>query len=187
MADYAVAYRATCDNEGGYTLTTDPTDAGGMTFGGISRRFFPNWPGWAIIDSSGVNTQSLVTLKPMHASLFKLEFWDRFYGDQIIDQNLANKLFDAGINVGISTVISWLQRALNVANDRQVLWKDIAVDGACGISTLAVIDTARKAGRSELVIQIIDVLQGAHYVTIAEHDESQEKYILGWINKRVFT
>ena len=34
----------------GETITNDPRDPGGMTAYGISRRFHPLWPGWALID-----------------------------------------------------------------------------------------------------------------------------------------
>ena len=49
MADFAKALGRTLKNEGTYSL--DPADPGGETVFGISRRWHPEWTGWATIDS----------------------------------------------------------------------------------------------------------------------------------------
>lgn len=44
------ALKHTLEFEGGYV--NDPADSGGETFRGISRRNWPDWPGWALIDKA---------------------------------------------------------------------------------------------------------------------------------------
>lgn len=53
MADYLPAYERMIRREGGYRLTNDPADRGGMTFAGISRNRWPDWEGWRQIDAGG--------------------------------------------------------------------------------------------------------------------------------------
>jgi lysozyme family protein len=35
----------------GKAITADPRDAGGQTCWGISRRYNPQWTGWALVDA----------------------------------------------------------------------------------------------------------------------------------------
>lgn len=51
--DYFPAYEKMIVREGGYKLTNDPTDRGGMTYAGVARNRHPNWAGWPIIDQGG--------------------------------------------------------------------------------------------------------------------------------------
>ena len=44
-------------------------------------------------------------------AIFKKNYWDKFRGDEIINQNIANDLFDACVNEGLVTGIKQAQEA----------------------------------------------------------------------------
>ena len=48
MADFATAYAPLAGFEGGWCNV--PGDSGGETYAGIARRYWPDWPGWKLID-----------------------------------------------------------------------------------------------------------------------------------------
>ncbi len=50
--DFQKALAHTLEFEGGYA--NDPADSGGETFRGISRRNWPQWEGWPLIDQAKV-------------------------------------------------------------------------------------------------------------------------------------
>ena len=58
--------------EGGYA--NDPNDSGGETFRGVSRRNWPKWPGWPLIDRA--KAEGCRTAKAVNA---------RFAGDAQMD------------------------------------------------------------------------------------------------------
>lgn len=101
---------------------------------------------------------------------------------------IAEELFDTGVNAGPGRAAEYLQRALNLLNDRQRYWRDLRVDGAVGEHTLSALracgERRGKAGLRAL-LRLLNILQGYHYVALAERDESQEAFMLGWIDKRI--
>ena len=48
MADFATAYAPLAGFEGGWCNVQG--DSGGETYAGIARRYWPDWPGWKLID-----------------------------------------------------------------------------------------------------------------------------------------
>jgi lysozyme family protein len=89
MADFDEAYLITIGIEGGYD--NDPEDAGGETYKGISRKYYPDWRGWVFIDSYKTqpnfpnNAYSDGTIDTMVRTFYKEHFWNLFWGDQIPD------------------------------------------------------------------------------------------------------
>lgn len=47
MSEFLLTYKKVLQNEGGYNR---PFRESGETYKGIDRSYFPNWPGWKIID-----------------------------------------------------------------------------------------------------------------------------------------
>ena len=61
---------------------------------------------------------------------------------------LAEELFDTGINMGTGTAIGFLQRALNALNRNGRDYADLAVDRRIGPATLGALDAfLRKRAR----------------------------------------
>jgi len=122
MADFKAAFERTMSREGGYVF--DPDDAGGETYKGIARRFHPSWDGWEIVDEIKRFAQADLadvlddndTLQERVAAFYRAQFWNRFMGDAITDQRVAEELFDTAVNMGVHRAVTFLQRALNLLN-----------------------------------------------------------------------
>jgi len=115
-------------NEGG--LVDNPNDTGKMTYKGISRRWWPDWKGWKNVDSAieisgGSLKKANVLLNNddcLHNSViefYKINFWDKFKGDQM-PEILAFNVCDFAVNSGVKVAVKQLQRCLGVASDGSV-------------------------------------------------------------------
>lgn len=119
MADFKIAYVKTSNFEGGYANVKG--DRGGETYAGITRKYFPKWAGWKIVDDYkrkyGIkHGQRLknVKLEELIKAFYKKEFWDVISGDEIEDQGTANRLYDFGVNAGYGRSIKQLQEVLGL-------------------------------------------------------------------------
>lgn len=201
MGTFSIAHKLTQKSEGIYSV--DPTDKGGETVFGISRKNFPKWEGWKEVDrlKKANATSALLTvaisnnflLQKLTATFYKSEFWDFLKLDQVANQDLCNELFDAAVNLGKGTVAKFLQQSLNLLNNNQQLYADLEVDGAIGQKTIVALQkylaTASMPGRSVqdvvmVLLKSIDSLQTARYNEICKNNPSQEKYYFGWLKNR---
>lgn len=190
MADFTEAFNLTMGHEGGYV--NDPDDRGAETYRGISRRFNPSWQGWVVIDNAKVlpNFPYLldddVHLDGMVRNHYQSHYWDRFQGDRILHQPLANELFDNAVNMGVHKSVSFLQSALNLLNRNQSLYDDILEDGLCGTGTLNALNLYhQKDDDMALLIKVINIQQGNFYLEIMRKNKTQEKYLRGWLKRVV--
>lgn len=70
---------------------------------GISRKYFPKWEGWEILDKYGYVPSNIVK------EFYNIYFWARFRGDEIRDKHLASLLLAFSIYAGKKKAISKLQ------------------------------------------------------------------------------
>lgn len=161
-------------HEGGHV--NHKQDRGGETQYGITERLARKH-GW---------TGAMRDLpKDLAARICKLEFWDvnRLDGVAAVDLYVAIEVFEAGVNMGAKRPAQFLQRALNVANRRGKDYVDIVVDGDIGPATIAALKAhIAKRGRRNL-LRMLNALQGAKYIAIAENNQSQEAFVNGWFNR----
>lgn len=147
MANFEQALERTLKFEGGYS--NNPNDAGGETFRGISREYWPNWEGWNIIDSFpnkkalppsqfflGENEYDKDELSRLVSDFYHLNFWTPLHGDEIKSQEIANYLFDFAVNSGIGDAVKALQKAIN-----KIHTPKIGVDKIIGRETLSALKT----------------------------------------------
>jgi lysozyme family protein len=178
MADLAKALAPVLEHEGGWV--NDPSDSGKETYRGIARRYHPGWGGWEIVDAQrkhgGIQDGVLVHLVER---FYRLEFWDRFQGDRIADQALADELLDQAVNLGVHRAVQHLQRALNALNNQAKRWPDMDRDGKLGPQTLAAIEGARTYGLGKHLVTAIRSQQGVYYLERMEARGINEKFI-GW-------
>lgn len=105
MAEFKIAYALTKKDEGGWVH--DKLDNGLETYCGVSRKWFPKWGGWAIVDKhKPLKTNQHIKdpeLEKCLEDFYKKEFWDKINGDTIPLQKMANEMFDMAVNAGIKT------------------------------------------------------------------------------------
>jgi lysozyme family protein len=188
MAEFTQAFQKTVGHEGGYVFDRD--DAGGETYRGISRRWFPDWEGWRIIDNSKKQANNFPAsldydklLQSLVATFYKEHFWNRFSGDKIKKQAIADELFDTAVNMSLRDSVMFLQTALNILNRNGSLFSDTVVDGLLGPTTLKCLNIILKIGDVSTLLKIMNVLQGNHYITYMSKSPTQEKYCRGWFNR----
>lgn len=184
MANFKLAYSITREFEGEYS--NHPKDAGGETYKGIARNSHPNWQGWSLIDSYKSKPNFPKNLRDSHMLIdyvhdfYKKEYWDVMNLDDVENQDIANELFDTGVNMGIKRAAVFLQRVLNVSNKCERLFQNLKVDGNIGKITVSSLNSHPE---QENILLGLNALQGALYITICESNPSQEVFFNGWIKR----
>lgn len=187
MANFNEAYNITLGHEGGYVH--DPDDAGGETYKGIARRYHPSWYGWTIIDSLKVQpgfphtAYQDANLDRSVREFYKQYYWDVNLLDRLSDQQIANEMFDTGVNMGTGRAAKFLQQALNLLNKNGKIYADIVVDGAMGPNTLRAAEECLSYRGNEYLYKIMNILQGQHYINYMTKSPTQEKYAYGWLKR----
>lgn len=187
MANFDEAYDITLGHEGGYTH--DPDDVGGETYKGVARTYYPNWAGWTIIDAAKDvpnfpnNLRGNDGLDAMIRQFYKENYWNLFWGDQIPNQEVANEMFDTGVNMGVGRSVKYLQKALNVLNRNQKNYGDIVEDGGFGVNTMTALNQYLAIDDESFLVKIMNILQGMHYIDYMTKSPTQEKFARGWLKR----
>lgn len=184
MADFRIAYELTMKVEGGYS--NNATDRGGETYCGISRKMHPEWKGWKIVDTLKslsnfpLNLNNSTELKSLVCDFYKQVFWDTLSLDALANQQIANELYDTGVNMGTGVAANFLQTALNVTNRNGREYADLKIDGNVGSVT---IQTLNKHPRPAEVLKVLNCLQGEKYINICLANPSQEIFMTSWLSR----
>lgn len=176
MADFKIAFNLTGAIEGGYV--NNPADHGGETIYGIARKFWPAWPGWDIVDkikSTGTTTASVINklanantqLQTLKLAFYKQNFWDVNKLDLINDQQLANNVYDFGVNSGVSKGAKTLQAACGVT-----------VDGIIGNQTIYCVNN----GNAKAIYEKYNELRSEFYHKLAANP-GQAKFLHSWMSR----
>lgn len=190
---FKVAITKTLGHEGGYS--NDPDDAGAETIFGISRRFHPDWEGWRLIDAckdaSGKIIRDVHDSNKMIGCVFDFysaNFWDRFQGDFVarVSRNVALEMFDTSVNMGVTRGIIFLQKALNYLNRNERIFSDLIEDGLMGPASLDALRRIKILGDIPVLLKIMNVLQGQHYLDYMSKSPNQEKFCRGWFKRVSF-
>jgi len=150
--------------EGGYV--NDPTDRGGETKYGISKRSYPH-----------LDIKNL-TLEKAKEIYYK-DFWQVNGLDNILKYEVAAELFDTGVNMGVGIASRFLQEALNLMNRNGQNFQDLKVDGQIGPATIS----AYRKVDDRILLKVLNGLQFSRYKSICEKKPSQEKYFNGWMKR----
>jgi len=191
MTAFRKAFANTMKHEGGYS--NDPNDPGGETYMGISRRYWPSWKGWAVIDqllAEGKTLSLSEELPDLVRKFYRDQFWNRFMGDEVAIRSkaVAIELFDTSVNHGIHAAVRYLQESLNLLNINQRIYKDIVVDGKLGYITLATLtsfftSTSMSITEKErMLLNVMNALQGSHYIELMRKYPEKELF-RGWFTR----
>lgn len=99
--NFDTAFDRLLGSEGGYS--NDPSDPGGETNWGISKRSYPD-----------VDIRNLT--REQAKEIYRADFYNRIHADEM-PGSVAFQAFDFAVNSGIDTAVRHLQRAINVADD----------------------------------------------------------------------
>ena len=160
MADFNRAVSKTLIREGGAKITNDPTDKGGLTKYGIAQASHPN------VDIRNLTEEQAKVI-------YKDGYWNGIKGDQLINQEIAEALFDTAVNMGPRMAVKLAQQALEVPDD-----------GGLGPVTLAALNEA--GGNYNLAHAFLSdykLAKIARYVDICKKDDSQRRFLVGWISR----
>lgn len=162
--------------EGGYV--DDPDDSGGETNFGITV---------AVARASGYHGAIRDMPREVAFNIYVAKYWDAVRADDLValSEHVAEEVVDTAVNMGAGTAVRFLQRSLNVLNNRGKLYPDLVADGLIGPVTINAL-ADYLAVRSELVLcRALNCLQGARYIELAEKREKDERFLFGWLQNRV--
>ena len=158
MSDFLDAFNFMLPHEGGYS--SDPSDPGGETKFGISKRSYPHL--------------DIYHLTPEDAqSIYLRDFWEPYPYQLINDQNVANKTFDFAVNMGHKEAAVLLQRACNDAGGL------VVVDGSLGPITIKAVNSCDPP-------QLLNSLKDKaveFYMTLASNRPNLRKFLDGWVRR----
>jgi len=162
----------TLQYEGGYANVSG--DKGGETYRGITRKNWPNWSGWAVVDKKKPIAHN--ALIPELESAVNAFYYANYFKNKgfhnINATKVAAALFDFAVHGGYS--VKALQTLLNQRHGAR-----LTVDGAMGTATIKAVNAANP---DTLTAHIID-MRKQHLTNIVTNDPTQAKFWNGWMNR----
>lgn len=163
-------------HEGYYANITG--DNGGETYMGISRKSFPRWGGWQVIDKNKplkynqhIKDNDLDT---MVKRLYFNSFYTPLHIDEIENKELSAHLLDHSVNAGLKNGIKLLQKSIN-----NTINAKLKVDGILGEQTMA----ALAESNQEEVAENFIAGRNQYYKNIVEKKPTQKKFLNGWLKR----
>jgi len=172
MANFNEAFENTMKSEGAYV--DDPDDLGGETYKGIARKRNSKWDGWITVDllkqkpNFPKNLDQDETLQQKIKKFYEINYWDKIRGDSIIDQDVAESIFDFGVNAGPKTSAKLAQISVQAEPD-----------GVIGPKTLKKLNTEDK----KTFLALFALTKIGRYVSICEKNNTNRKYFYGWVRR----
>ncbi|MEM6602525.1 MAG: glycosyl hydrolase 108 family protein [Pseudomonadota bacterium] len=165
--------------EGGYV--NDPSDSGGETNYGITE---------AVARRYGYEGRMECLPASLAFEIYENKYWASLHLDEIaeISSDVAHELADTGINMGTGRAAEFLQRCLNALNNQGRLYPDLKVDGDVGPKTLSAFRSfhnQRGKKGMQVLLKMLNSLQGEFYISLAERRQKDEKFVYGWFDHRV--
>ncbi len=183
MADFKTAFKRTLKFE------DDPrepgrvtVDAGGRTRFGIAQKFHHDLPDGFF---TGPAEDALAEAEQIEQS----GYWDRMHLSELAEQEVANKLFDMAVNMGVHQAAALAQRAANAllqagaqAPSAVEAWHATSLlleDGAIGPKTLAAINSLDPAR----YVEALRDLSAQFYRHVASVNPAQAGNLEGWLRR----
>ena len=155
MSKFDEIIEVVLEHEGGYV--NDPTDLGGETNYGITKRFYPD-----------VDIKNLT--KEGAKEIYKKDYWDKNKVDDLPD-DLKHIYFDMCVNQGRGTAVRVLQRAINGKGG------DLKVDGGFGPGTKGALAKYKPS------LERVRCYRLKHYYDLVNKKPEQERFLFGWFKR----
>lgn len=181
---FLAALAATLNHEGGYSA--DKLDPGGQTFMGISRVYWPHWPGWIKIDEWLLADRPEMDLTTDVEQFYYNNFWSRFQGDVIAELSpaVASELFDTSVNLGVADAVRFFQTALNMQNRNEAIYPDLQTDGKLGPKTIKTLKknlSIQPGNRALNETILLNCMNGEQYICYKSNP--RHEYFRGWFGR----
>ena len=160
--------------EGGYV--NHESDRGGETNFGITKK---------VAVKNGYTGEMKDMPESFAIGVYKDSYWDAQKLDKIsgVCPNIAEKMFDIGVNMGIKTSQKFLQQSLNIMTNTN----QISCDGIVGSRTIQKMEMVCKTlSNRRTLLKILNAYQAMRYISICEKDEGQKVFIKGWFTRISF-
>ena len=167
MANFDGALAFVLRNEDPHLSGVVTEDPGGRTRFGIAERFHADL-------GDAFYTESAETALDIAREIYRSEYWNPICGDEIRDQQVATKMLDMAVNMGVRQAILLCQRALNASATFR-----LAEDGVLGSRTIAAINGCDAA---VLLVHLRETCAGFYRHLAAVRPEMQE-YLHGWLSR----
>ena len=154
-SDFNQAIKVVLANEGGYS--NNPADPGAETNFGISKRSYPS------LDIRNLTQDAA-------AEIYRHDYW--LYGD-LNNQDIATKLLDMSVNMGISRAVILCQMALNDIGEH------CGVDGKWGPNTEGAINSADGV----ILLPEIRTHQSMYYTNLVAQKPELYQFLRGWLRR----
>ncbi len=163
MADFDKAVQLILKHEGGFV--DHPADPGGATNRGITFNLFKQY---AVALDLEKTVEALKTLTEDQAKfIYRENFWKPMQGDKFENQQVAEIVFDAYVNMG-GKALKLFQKALGVEND-----------GDIGPHTLAVL----KQQDQRTVFENFKEVRQMFYQGLVARKPELKVFERGWMNR----
>lgn len=161
MADFLKAYEEMIVNEGGYVLHKNAGESA-ATYAGIYRKANPHWEGWTHIDRGETPPAQMVR------DFYRTSYWDPVAGDAIKPQNVAETIFNFGVNTHPITASKLAQIVIGATPDGKL--------GPASLKLLNAFDPV-------LFDALFALAKIKRYTDICNKDRPKTVNLLGWLNR----
>ena len=145
--------------------TTPDAPPGSYAIAGVNSSAWPK--DFATINALGPDYRPAAV-----AQFYQEEFWNQWL-EQLTSDEVAKRVFDAAVNMGIGTSVKLLQEACNASHENET----IATDGVWGPKT---VEAANWYDDAE-IIENFQEFRSQHYRDIVAANPADEKYLAGWL------
>lgn len=165
------------EREGGYS--NHISDSGGKTKFGITegRARKSGWTGRMI---------DLPLDKAI--AIYRADYWEKPAFAEIASiggEEIAVKLFDMGVNIGVRRTSVFFQKILNGLNKQGELYPDLLTDSFIGRKTIDALRAYLAVREESVMVTGITCLQGEYYVHISSKYPKNEDFLYGWLKQRI--
>ena len=154
-ADFNIAIKVVLANEGGYV--NNPADPGGETNFGISKRAYP------LVDIKNLTSDAA-------AEIYRHDYW--LFSD-LNSQDVATKLLDMSVNMGIKRAITLCQISINDIGGH------CNVDGQWGPKTQGAVNGS-DAG---IILPEIRASQSHYYTNLVAQRPELYQFLRVWLRR----
>jgi len=157
-------------------FSDNKNDNGGATMYGISLRFLQAARMDINLDGD-IDIHDILSLTREDAEdIYKKNWWDRYFYDNINSVRVGTKIFDLAVNMGAKQAHKIVQSATNSLGYR------LARDGILGAKSLFAINAYTKLYEDNLIATINKYAKEFYY-NLAEENTSLYVFLQGWINR----